>query len=208
MELTSIQTVLITLSVVLPGFITASLFRLIVPAKELSDQRGILSYLAFSAVNYALFGWIIWLALQGGFPQRNVTIGIILLVFVFLIGPLFLGLLFGFVWQRNLHRRMAATIGIRIVHPIPNSWDYMFGSVTEVSWILVTLADDRQVAGYFGTKSFASSDTNERDIFIEQVYKIGSDGTWQKDDNGKGVWLPQREIKLVTLWQERPNPKE
>lgn len=91
-------------------------------------------------------------------------LAILLWLFVFFVAPLTLGLLLGFIWQRDIHRRLASTIGIRITHPIPNSWDYMFSSITEAAWLLITLTDDRQVAGYFGPESFASSDVNERDI--------------------------------------------
>lgn len=66
MQLANVETTLLILALVLPGFLTVSIFRLILPAKELTDQRGILSYLAFSTVNYALFGWVLWL----GFQQR------------------------------------------------------------------------------------------------------------------------------------------
>lgn len=201
MQLTNVETTLLILALVLPGFLTVSVFRLIVPAKELSDQRGILSYLAFSTINYALFGWVLWLGFQQRLFEYDLVLAILLWLFVFFLAPLTLGLLLGFVWQRDIHRRLASKIGIRITHPIPNSWDYMFGSIIEPAWLLVTLTDERQVAGFFGTRSFASSDVNERDIFVEQVYKVDSAGAWHPDDPGKGLWIPQREIKLITIWQ-------
>jgi hypothetical protein len=131
--------------------------------------------LAFSTINYAFFGWLLWLAFEWDVLERNIFLAVLVWLFVFFVGPVALGLLFGFVWQRNIHRRMAGAIGIRIPHPIPNSWDYMFDSVGEPSWMLVTLIDGSQVAGYFGRRSFASSDPNERDIFLEQC--IGSTRT-------------------------------
>lgn len=33
---------------------------------------------------------------------------------------------------------------------------------------MVTLEDGEMVAGFFGTNSFASSDTAERDLYIEE----------------------------------------
>lgn len=55
MELTNIEAALLVLSLLLPGFITVSLFRFIVPAKELSDQRGILSYLGVQHHQLCIF---------------------------------------------------------------------------------------------------------------------------------------------------------
>ncbi|MFL5336988.1 MAG: DUF6338 family protein, partial [Geminicoccaceae bacterium] len=39
-----------------------------------------------------------------------------------------------------------------------------------------TLKDGTEIAGYFGTRSLASSDPEHRDIYIERVYTIPEDG--------------------------------
>jgi hypothetical protein len=86
MELTNIEAALLVLSLLLPGFLTVSLFRLIVPAKELSDQRGILSYLAFSTINYAFFGWLLWLAFEWDVLERNIFLAVLVWLLSFSLG--------------------------------------------------------------------------------------------------------------------------
>jgi hypothetical protein len=45
------------------------------------------------------------------------------------------------------------------------------------------------VAGIFADHSFASSDRSERDIFLEKVYRVESDGTWEAVPMTGGVWI-------------------
>jgi hypothetical protein len=204
MDFSKFETITTIASLLMPGFITVSAFRMIVPSKELIDQRGILSYLTFTGVDYALFYWlIVFVAPINSFHSHPLVL-ILIWVFVYLLGPFLAGVLLGVVWQNNLARWVFGKIGIRLIHHIPNSWDYMFDSIREPSWILVTLAEGGEVAGYFGTKSFASSDIEERDLFLEQVYKVSENGDWVADDRGKGVWLARERIKLITVWRERP----
>lgn len=201
MDITKFEPILVIASLLMPGFITATAFRMVVPSKDLIDQRGILTYLTFTALDYAVLYWIIvvtgQISLFSSHPVRAVCIW----VFVFLIGPAIVGFIFGAIWQNNLIRRAFLRIGLRVIHHIPNSWDYLFDSIREPSWILITLQDGQQIAGIFGTKSFASSDIAERDLYIEQVYKIQDDGSWKQDDLDKGIWLSRKEIKLLTLWR-------
>jgi Family of unknown function (DUF6338) len=66
--------------------------------------------------------------------------------------------------------------------------------------VLVELKDGSTVAGFFGTRSFASADPEERDIFIEQVYHIDADSTWHPMKNGHGTLIAQGEIRSVDFW--------
>ena len=80
---------------------------------------------------------------------------------------------------------------------MPTGWDWIF-SRTEECYVIVTLKDGTEVAGYFGTNSMASSDPDRRDIYLEKVYKIPEDGgIWEIVDGSLGIHIDGSEIALV-----------
>jgi hypothetical protein len=77
------------------------------------------------------------------------------------------------------------------VHPIalPTGWDWIF-STTEPCYVLITLNNGTEIAGYFGDRSMASSDPEHKDIYIELVYKVPEDGgTWEAVDGSLGMHI-------------------
>ena len=113
----------------------------------------------------------------------------------------------GFIWESVLHltgllsqraivRQLLARYGVYTVHPVPTAWDYVFSHSTG-SWVLVTLADGSTVAGVFSARSFASSDAAERDLFLEQLYKVEDDGPWQPVPMNRGVWIRGEAIRAI-----------
>ena len=102
----------------------------------------------------------------------------------------------GLLSQRAIVRRLLARYGVFTVHPVPTAWDYVFSHLTG-SWVLVTLADGSTVAGVFSARSFASSEAAERDLFLEQLYKIEDDGPWQPVPMNRGVWIRGDAIRAI-----------
>jgi hypothetical protein len=67
--------------------------------------------------------------------------------------------------------------------------------------VLVTLADGSTVAGIFSARSFASSDAAERDLFLEQLYRVEDDGPWQPVPMNRGVWIRGEAIRAIEFLQ-------
>lgn len=57
--------------------------------------------------------------------------------------------------------------------------------------------DDTKLYGWYSSKSFASSDPDERDIFIELGYTLSSDGSWKEDSQSEGFYVPKDQIKYI-----------
>ncbi|WP_162786576.1 DUF6338 family protein [Hyphomonas sp. CACIAM 19H1] len=115
--------------------------------------------------------------------------------------PIFLGLTFTWLTKKRPLDRWWYKFGLNPLHHIPSAWDFVFSELDDQKWIIVTLNDGSQVAGKYGVGSFASSDSNERDVYISEVWDI-DEGTWQKPDRHKGVLLCGRDIKAVELISE------
>jgi len=71
-------------------------------------------------------------------------------------------------------------------------------SRTGSCFVLVTLKDSTEIAGFFGLNSMASSDLNRRDIYIEKVYKVPADGSpWTEVEGSLGIHIDGSQISCV-----------
>ncbi|HKH81041.1 MAG TPA: DUF6338 family protein [Methylovirgula sp.] len=97
-----------------------------------------------------------------------------------LAGPAVLGLLLGAEAQNEWLTWIAARFHLSVVHMIPAAWDWRFSKISASgTFVMVTLTSDEKVSGYFGSASFASSDSTERDLYIEEEYLLTDEGLWK-----------------------------
>ena len=59
------------------------------------------------------------------------------------------------------------------------------------------MKNGKTIYGKFSEHSFASSDTEERDLYIEKTYNIKEDMTWVEDDKSKGILVAKDEIETI-----------
>jgi Family of unknown function (DUF6338) len=149
-----------------------------------------------SGLNFALFGWMIYLAFANDLSVRwKAVLWVALIVVIPAIG----GVLSGACSQKDVARSLFQKIGLSRTHTIPRSWDYVF-SRAPGRWVLVTLKDGSQCAGFWSSRSFASSDPKERDILIELVYEIADTGPWKA--TGKSILIAAGEARTVEFWPQ------
>lgn len=153
----------------------------------------LLSYLIVSAI---------YLALTLPFVDYQPELGLSNLsswswIFWLFVIPAVVGVFLAALWGR-IHD-LLVKIGLRLVHPIPNAWDWKFSNVDD-KWVLVTLIDGSEVAGYLGSKSFISSDPSERDIYIEKLFQIDSQTKEWKESGSKGILIASGQVKTIEFW--------
>ena len=153
-------------------------------------------FLTLSAFNYAFWSWLIYLLFVRAGVLAQPWAAALAWFFVLLISPVAFGVATGLLSQRAIVRQLLARYGVYTVHPVPTAWDYVFSHSTG-SWVLVTLADGSTIAGVFSARSFASSDAAERDLFLEQLYKVEDDGPWQPVPMNRGVWIRGEAIRAI-----------
>lgn len=61
------------------------------------------------------------------------------------------------------------------------------------TWVVVTTTDNERIHGLFGGQSFASSDGNNRDLFIERL----ADSDFQLVERQHGLWIKESSIKFI-----------
>lgn len=196
-ELTSIDTIYLVLAFLVPGLIASFIRAQFITGRMPSHTEAALSYLTLSIIYYALaFPFVEYsVSIEG--PAYWKIGAWFLLVFV---GPAVFGFLLGLWAQKELGRRLLRRLQLNPVHVMPTAWDWKFSNATE-SWVLVVLKDDTQLAGLYGSDSFASSDPEERDLYIEKVYEIDDKNDWKPRDNG--VLITSGEIRSIEFWPYR-----
>lgn len=170
--------------------------------KAIAHEISLLRFLTLSCVNYGLWSWLVYLVVKSSIFMDHPFRSAAAWFFIIFVSPVVFGALLGALSQRNTVRRLLDRLGIYTVHPIPAAWDYFF-STTGPVWVLVTLKDGSAVAGRFGGRSFASSDSAERDLFVESIYRVEEHGTWTEVPLNAGIWIRGDEIRHIEFWEFR-----
>lgn len=149
----------------------------------------------YSIVNYAIFGWVYLLWFQIYYAEHFIKFCLSLLATT-IIGATILALGISAIKQKRIIERLLQRFKINKIHPVPTAWDYFF-SQQEPVWLIVTLKSGKTVYGVFSKHSFASSDPDERDIYIEKVYSLADDETWIEDKHSRGILIDKSEIETI-----------
>jgi hypothetical protein len=196
----TVDALFILLAFVVPGFVISFVRSQFATGRPQKGTDQVLGYLTLSAINYAVFSWLVYILVVTDVPQEHPLWAAFLWFVVILVGPALLGAGLGVAIQRDLFRPRLASLKLQPVHVVPTAWDYQFGRLREAHWVLVRLRDGGTVAGFFGPNSFASSDPEERDIFIEQLYRIDENQAWQRMKEGHGALITKDEVQSVEFW--------
>jgi len=178
---------------------------MLVPQKSDQSQISLMRFLTFSCVNYALWSWLIYLLIKCKFFTEHPVQSALAWTLIILISPSVLGLMMGHFSQKAKILQLLRRLGLSPMHPVPSAWDYKFGNTRQSVWVLVTLKDGSNVAGLFGSRSFASSDVAERDLYIQSVYQISETGLWEQVKRNDGILILGSEIKHIEFWNDEEN---
>ena len=194
MTIDSFEVLFYTCIFLLPGFIIKSIMDTLVPPVKHNDTKYFFSCLLYSVVNCAVWSWAY--LLLNKISEEHPTIYWISLLATTVVGATLLAILIGVVKQKGFIEWLFAKMRVNKNHSVPTAWDYYF-SKQEESWIIVTLKNGKTIYGKFSEHSFASSDTEERDLYIEKTYNIKEDMTWVEDDKSKGILVAKDEIETI-----------
>lgn len=194
MLIESFDVVFYTAIFVLPGFIINGIISAFNPTQKLSEGVLLLKCLLYSIIHCAIWGWLykVIFTIENKYPKTYWFV----LVVATIIAATIIAVTIGLVQQKQIIRNIISHFNLQISHSVPNSWDYCF-SRNNSSWIIVTLTDDKMVYGWFSTKSFASSDSDERDIFIEKIYSVDENNNWIEIASSEGIYIPKEQIKTI-----------
>ncbi|MGH9563366.1 MAG: DUF6338 family protein [Terracidiphilus sp.] len=183
---------------VVPGIVALSVRSKFITGRIPSLKEDVLAFVVVSLIYYSATVPFIdpsWLVKEPGGLNLWSWIALVL------IGPGIFGLILGIGSQMEWAGWIADKFGFSIVHVIPTAWDWRFSKMPRNGlFVMVTLTDGSTVAGHFGSSSFASSDTKERDLYLEEEYQISRAWRWEQRSEKVGILIPAREIRHIEFW--------
>lgn len=192
------DTVLYTIVFLVPGYIWHSVACAFYVPKPSFHLHAVLRLLTFSGVNYALCTPLILHIRAETFAKDHPVLSFWSWVLIILVSPLLLGSLTGFAQQKRWARRLLALLKIKTIPAAPTGWDHIFSSLPPGGeWIAVTLKDGKKVVGYFGLDSSASTDANNRDLYIEHVEGEDPEFTTPDPNVEIGLFIPGEQISRI-----------
>ena len=193
-ELPSAEEIKGLVSLLAPGLIIQALATRVrsgsVP--ELKDR--LITYGVVSAAYYAvatpLFTW------------RNGVIldPWLLSLLEYAIAPAAVAIAYAYVVQYELDYKAAEKIGLHLAHHIPAAWDYTFEGIRRAVFLLVTLNDGTEVAGLYAGASFASSNKDERDLLLQELWDVEEGGGWKRSEPVRSVLLSGKDIRYIEIY--------
>lgn len=197
------------ISVFVPGFIYSGVLSNFVPHRSHKEKEALLlRYVTGTAFNYAILSPFIYLlVVQHILTAYPIAAAASWFLIVF-IAPAALALIRARIIQSDGLAWLYGALKLREINPIPTGWDWIF-STTEPCFILITLTDGTEIAGFFGKRSMASSDPDHKDIYIENVYTVPKDGDpWQPVDDSLGMHVDGSQIAFIEFRKERSDDQD
>ena len=194
MTIDSFDIVFYTAVFVLPGFIINGIIDTMNPPKKHNDGVYLLKCIGLSLISCGVWCWLYKIILECS--KMSTLWHWILLVLTSVVGPALLGILIAIIKQFQCIDRILSKFKINTIHTTPTAWDYLFFKQGG-AFVIITLTDDTKLCGWYSSKSFTSSDQDERDIFVEIGYKLSKEGKWEKDAQSDGFYVPKDQIKYI-----------
>ena len=196
------STILIFILAIVPGFLIVFVRSQFVSGRILPYPAGFLVYLTVSTVYWILLFFLLdpvirilldvlsKYGLWWADPFTDTTKGFLWVVFL----PIFVGILSGWVSNNTLVYDILTKFRLNPIHPTPSAWDWTFSDFDE-QFVLVRLKNGTSFGGLMGADSFVSSDPEERDIYIQKIYKIDNENNWHAQNYG--VFISSGEISTI-----------
>ena len=189
----NIDSVRLFIVLVFPGLISMKIYRLLMPARPVDWSNALVEGLFYSIINFALFLPLIIPIHLNNFPSDHPIWYAICGVAILLVGPILWPIVLTQIFRSKL------LIG-RLQIPYPTSWDYFFDK-REPVFLLIHLNDGKMIGGYFGTDSYATSFPNHGDIYLQLVFKVNDDGTFDKPiEDTKGLLIRKEEYTYLEIF--------
>jgi len=189
--LPSLADVVLVIIILIPGFISLSLFRwLAVYEKEISDDQMRLMSLVCSLFIYGIFSNMKNISDIDKFRDVIFIPSNLILILSIGIGVGAIpGLVIKYGWRHNI------TSG--------DCWDIVMKKASRNgTWVTVYTNDDNE---YMGALNYSGCDNDPRDITIRSPTKIirNDEGDLLKEvEMGKEVFFPEHDIKRVVFYKE------
>ena len=169
------------------GLISIKVYDLIIPNQKRSFSKSIYDIIVYGILNIIVVLIFLNILYMVGF---NKLISIVIISGLIFILPV--------CWPIILLKFLKIKIISQyIVNPIKKPWDYIFNK-RKVSWVIITLKNGTRIGGEYSSNSFSSSYPEEEEIFLERIWNLKENGSFDKVIEGsQGILIWGRDILTI-----------
>jgi len=203
--LSGIESLMVLIFFIAPGFIIVSIINRKINPPESSEIKLILISLIFSIFNHLIISY--WTIQIFNFYINHVLFTEHLkyfitwsLISIFAL-PIIIGILISLLLDFKFMNKIFGFFNLSKENRISSAWDFIFLK-SMGSWVIIHLKSGDKVYAKMGIKSFYSLTHNNHDIFLEEIYNYNKkDGSFGEKMNGtEGAWVSSGEIEWISFW--------
>ena len=194
MDIWEPEKIILFLAFFMPGFISIKVYELIVATKRHDFSNSVLEAIGYSVLNFTVLSWLIILIGSPDFNKNRPILYFICIIIIFFIFPTIWPLLFIKASKLKIFKKY-------ILRPVNMPWDDVF-SKREAYWVIIHMKDGRKIGGKYGTLSGASAFPNQRQIYLETLWKIDDNNAFiKKIERSKGAIFFEDEISIIEFFK-------
>ncbi len=184
------------------GLITPGYIFLFVFSRFTTGRPSFAPSIAVSSVYYVVvwaicdFGSVVDIGERVIYTDVNWLVLMIVVVF-----PVAIGVFAGHAFEKGWLYRSARHAKLNPVHGIPSAWDWKFMDPNDQR-ITVHLKDGTHILALWDKECFASTDPNERDLYLSNRYTRAENGAPVRDDRVKGLLLKADSIDRIEFHED------
>ncbi|WP_022667316.1 DUF6338 family protein [Desulfospira joergensenii] len=185
--------ILLFLVFFIPGFVSIKVYELIVASKSRNFSTSIPEAVGYSVLNFAVFFWLIFLITVPDFKINHPILYFLCIILIFFVAPTIWPVCFIWIFKFKVIRKF-------ILNPIKMPWDDVFNR-RKAYWVIIHLKDGRKIGGKYGLQSRASSFPNQRQIYLQELWKLDSNNGFQKKiSRSGGALFFEDEILIIEFF--------
>ena len=193
---------------IIPGFIIIGVTERNIPKRKKDYNLKLLDFFIYSFINAILWAIPIYsIYLNFDWWKIHYIRLWLSIILITIVSPFTISLIIICLNKYDCIRKICNYFDINLIELEPSAWDYKFSKI-EAEWVIVTLTDDSVIAGFMGGLSFASSNEGERDIYINEVYKIDDDNNWKIQTDTNGILIKAENIKYIEFFKRKEKENE
>jgi hypothetical protein len=185
----------IFLAFFIPGFIMKKVYGLFVACDNGDWQKLLPEVVAFSALHYTVFGWIIWITKD--LSSSWAFVGLVVLVLPVVWAPAQLLLR---DWEKWAPRLFSKKILTFMLTPEQTPWDRLFDDQRD-RWLIAKTKTGDFVGGYMGKGSLTSTYPSADQIYITQPWRCNGAGFLGDGAIANGLLIRGDEVEYIHLFE-------
>ncbi len=192
---------LLFLAFFIPGFIAMQVYGLFIATGDRDFTKQLPEAIAYSAIHYALFGWLI---LVNHGVWRTVAAYIVVLILPIFWPP---AILLIRDWKRYSPRILSRKILGFLIQPTASPWDHVFSESKE-RWIRIKLKSGQYVGGLLARGSWTSTYPSPEQIYISKEFRVDANGFQTPYKKSEGLLVNGTEIEYLELYSGEEKKSE